>query len=538
MENENLTPMEDTEELLTPHEPEDPVASKEDAPAESVQEILTETIEEDEVKSEPQNDSPDEDSIGEANDTHEMSEDTGEEAEQRPSLFHSQAFRRVLRFFIVVFSLALCVLILLCCAMSPLKSLLTQYESAQPQHMEEEVYNMLFADPEWDLLYDLAGVESTAFEGKDAFIQYMQTKTNGRELTCLQTSAGLSGDRKYLLYLDDEVLASFTLTETADSTLYAQWTLTDVDVFFQRTEAVTIVTAPEHTVYINGVALDDSYITATTQTAAESYLPEGIHGYRSQELQVTGLLCIPEIVVLDRNFNQLPVYYSAETNIYSTEIPVSDPITEEESNIVLEAAQTQALFAVRACNISQLRQHFASNSQIYTDLSEADPFCETYKSHEFDEESVSITDFCRYSDSLFSVRVKLSMNVTDKTNATSTYELNTTYLFTRNNSGIYLVTDSLDEDLTRQTTQVRLTFMAEGTVLQSEMVSVDTATFSTPEAVNADGTAPMGWGKLEADGNLTVILVAADDGSFRLAEGQTLTAMTLYPIYNETETAE
>lgn len=540
MENENLTPVEEEQDILTAPEQEESVTEEENTPKEPIEEEGTEA---EEVPSQPENtsESPAEETEGGDNSTDSTTDEDGEadeEAEESPAPAHSSKSRRRLRFFIVVLGLALCILILLCCAMSPLKSLLAQYESAQPHHMEEEVYNMLFADPDWDLLYDLAGVESTAFEGKDAFIRYMQNKTEGQELTCVQTSAGLSGDRRYLLYLDDELLASFTLTETADSTLYAQWTLADVDVYFRRSESVTIVTAPGHTVYINGIPLDDSYITTTTQTVAENYLPEGVHGYRSQELQIGDLLCMPEIVVLDRNFNQLPLFYSAATGVYSTEIPVSDPITEEESTIVLEAAQTQALFAVRGCNISQLRQHFNSNSQIYTDLSEAEPFCESYQSHEFHEDSVSITDFYRYSDTLFSARVSLSMDVTDTKNATTTYQLDTTYIFTRNNSGVYLVTSSLEEDLTEKTTQVRLTYLAEETVLLSEMVDVDATVFSAPEAIRSDGASPLGWGKQEPDGSVTTVLTAGDDGSFLLAEGQTLSAMTLYPIYSETEAAE
>lgn len=503
MDNENLNPAEEAEETSALPE------QKENTPA-------PETAEET-----PEN------PTGE-----ETGDEEDEEAEYIPP-FYQRIPRRVLLFISIIMGFALCLLILICCAMSPLKRLLSQYESAQPKHVASEVYDMLFADPDWDLIYDLAGVESTAFEGKDAFIRYMEAKTAGQELTCLQTTAGLSGDCKYTLSLEDETLAAFTLTQTSGSTLSAQWTLAEVEVFFQREESITIVTSPDCTVYINGVALDDSYVISTTQTLAEDYLPEGTHGYRLEQLQVTDLLCTPEIVVLDRNFNRVSLYHSDEADVYSTDIPTSDPITDEEYTIVLDAAQTQALFAVRACNISELRQHFDANTQIYTDLSEAEPFCESYQSHVFDEESICVTDFCRYSDTLFSVRVSLTMDVTTKKNVTTTYELDTTYFFSQNNSGAYLVTDSIDADLTQQHTQVRLTFVMDDTVVLSEMVGTDTTEFSPPEAINAEGAYPLGWGRLEADGSLTMVLSVRSDGKFQLAEGQALEAMALYPIYGE-----
>ena len=506
MENENLNPAEETEQIPEKQQEEPETETPEETPAEPEEEKT------------------------EAEESEETEEEEVEEEESIPSP-RRRVPRGALIFLATAMGLLLCGLILLICVMFPLSRVLEQYESVQPEYVAQEVYDTLFADPDWELLYDLAGVKNTAFEGKEAFVSYMEDKTAGQELICRQDSTGLSGDLRYTLSANGEILAAYTLKETEGSTLYANWVLDGVEVYFTREKSVTVVTSPDCTVYINGVALDDSYLVLYTDTVAEKHLPDGVHGYRSQELYMDGLLWTPEVVVLDEEYNQLPVYYSAATDTYSTEIPTSPEITEDEIAIVLEAAQTQALFDVRACNISQLRQHFDPNSQLYADLTDAEPFCDSYKSHVFDEESFTVTDYYRYSDTLFSVRVSLSMDVTDKKKATSTYTLDTTYFFTLHNSGVYLVTGSTDDDLTQSRSFVQLTYVMDGEVLQSKLTNVNTKKFSTPKV--SDSITIVAWGRENEDGTLTTVLTLNDKGKFVLADGATLESMTLYPIFGD-----
>ena len=443
----------------------------------------------------------------------------------------SRKLRGILIYCSVIFGIALCALILLCCTMNPLRSRLTQYENSQPEHIRDAVYEILFEDPDWDLIYDMAGVESTAYEGKEAFAAYMHSKLGGRELTCTETSAGLSGRRRYLLGCNSETLAAFTLVNerTPDSDFDA-WNLESIEVFLTRDETVTVIKPPEYTAYLNGILMDDSCTTITVETPAEAYLQEGLHGYRWEQQQLGGFWVQPEVVILDENNELVPVYYSEETDTYSTDIPNTPEITEDEYNIVVEAAKTNAEFALRKVTISKLREHFDANSEVYTAICDADPFAKSFRSYKFVEDSITVTDFYRYSDSLFSARVTLKMDVTVRWKTVETYELDTTYFFTKSNKDTYLVTSSTEEALQQHITKVRLTYMQNDTVLLSELTDAAHAP-QTPEAIREDGTAAIAWGRLETDGSLTPVLVKNEDGSFVLAEGQTLEPMTLYPIF-------
>ena len=124
-------------------------------------------------------------------------------------------------FYSIYAALVLILVIAIAAVINPLKNWLINYEASQPDAMCQQVYDEYFADPNWDKLYDLAGIEDTLFEGKDAFVTYMTAKVSKAadpELVCEETSAGLSGNHKYLLKLDGEKVADIkaTFDVTAD----------------------------------------------------------------------------------------------------------------------------------------------------------------------------------------------------------------------------------------------------------------------------------------------------------------------------------
>lgn len=130
------------------------------------------------------------------------------------------------------------IIIALIFLMLPLRSWLVKYEASQPEQKSAEVFNILFADPDWGVIYTLANAEDTAYEGKDAYVAYMEQKVGNQPLTYVETAAGLSGDHKYLVKLGDEKVATFTLTaDPASKAEIVDWKLGTVEVFFSGMRA-------------------------------------------------------------------------------------------------------------------------------------------------------------------------------------------------------------------------------------------------------------------------------------------------------------
>lgn len=554
MENENRNSMEELEQLQPQPEESETAETPEEvskaAPEES-EEIISDEVSEaaaDETTGESQAEEPSAPAASEPAEAPQESDNPPTEAVQESDTPEAEAVQRdivnkrrrshrsSLRFWGTLFVFVLCILILLICVMTPLRSWLEQYEESRPEYVRDEIYAHLFEDPDWDLLYDLAGVECTIFEGKEAFIDYMDQMVGEQTLICHETSAGLSGDRKYVLTCGGQKIATFSIE--SDGEQFPSWELSDVEVFFTPSESVTVIKAPDYTVYINGIPLDDSYTTMSTETVAEGFLPGGVHGYRMEQQQINGLLFTPEVVVLDAYNNPLPVFYSPETDIYYTEIPTSPEMTEAESALILEAAKAHAQFAIRAITTSELRHFFDPNSKVYAELCDTAAIRKSYKSYSFDEDSVSITDFYRYSDDLFSVRVKLAMNVKVKKKEEFTHVIDTTYFFTKTGNGHYMVTDRTDVDLNQQISMYHLTFLCDDEVVETLRVPVDAVSINAPTTVAEGGATVKTWYKLRSDGVQIPVLELQDDGTYFLALGQTLEPITLYPIFQESAEQE
>lgn len=387
-------------------------------------------------------------SVAPAEEEEEDWEETEEDLRIRRRIRRKRIFRGALRFYTLLFGFILCVLILLVCVMNPLKTLLTQYETSQPEYVAEEIYNTLFADADWALLYDMAGIQATEFEGRREYAAFMEKKMAGNTLEYVEVPSGVSGEKRYSVRLKGEEVAAFTMTPVDDGvSTFGRWAFGRAEVFFTRQESVTVTMMPGYTVYINGVPLDDSYTVQNVSTAVEAYLPEGLHGYRYVQQRIDGLLVRPDVAVLDEYNNPVTLTRDPATGVYTTPITNTVPMTWGESELILSTVQAEALFAIRDLSVTQLRQYFSPSSQAYDAITALEPLTENVKSCAFDESATVIQDFYRYSDDLFSVWAQVKLDVTDEDGKVTSYTVGGTYFFAPNTLGVYMATEKYDANL-------------------------------------------------------------------------------------------
>ena len=240
--------------------------------------------------------------------------------------------------FLCIYGIVTILLIIgLICLLHPLNQKLGAYEAAQLKSQAAQTFNQLFATPDWNNIYKLSEMADTPFENSEDFVSYMESQTGGKTLTYREVLSPNPQEHKYLVLLDSDPIAAFTMTGGASSPAdMPQWSLIDVEILAKPAVSVTVEKLPEHTVYINGTALDDSFTVRTVETKAEPYLPEGVHGYRRVEQRVDGLLSQPEILVLDADGAAVPIALNPETGIYTLQLPTPAQMTEEEEILIAE----------------------------------------------------------------------------------------------------------------------------------------------------------------------------------------------------------
>ncbi len=420
-----------------------------------------------------------------------------------------------------------------------LKDWLVDFEKSQSTNTSNQVFQELFENPDWKKLYEMTGQEDTIYEGANAYERYMQSLVGDKKLVMAKTSAGLDKTKeKYLILLEKSPIASFTLKNTAaEGEQMPHWELDGVTISFKRQQSVKILTMPGHKVLINGVALDDSHIVGMTTTLAEKYLPEGLHGFRQQVLYLDGLLVTPVVTIQDENGNQVPVQYNADTKMFE-ETFTAQEMPDEVKTRAIEAAKLYARYTQISNEVSsktQLQSHFDPNGETYQALpSKWSLWIQDSRGYEFSEPIVS--DYYQYSDSLYSVRVNLTITVTRTDGTTKDYSMDTTY-FVHLTDGKWLISSGTNEHLQEPITMVKLRYYQDGQLVHEEFVESAATSVTLPTITTPEGKTFLGWFSKEINDKgqtvMHLVFPPSEDGTVYLPEGTVLEPMDLQARFEE-----
>lgn len=419
------------------------------------------------------------------------------------------------------------------CALPFLRSWLSQFEASQPNHKRDEVFAQLFENPDWKQLYRDAGIADSKFENADSFDAYMHSKVGDKKLTWLETSAGLSGDKKFLVKLGDEKIACFILSGGAASqTDIPEWNLSSLELFYDKNQSIRVERFPGQTVYINGVALDDSYTIQKTSTLAQNYLPDGVMGFQSQIQQVTGLMSQPEVKVVNADGTEAVITYDAETDCYGQTAP-SFQIGQEEKDAALNAVQTYAKYMIKKASLGEVQKYFLTGTKTYSTIASSEVgWMQSFSSFSFTEPEY--VDYYRYNADTFSVGVNMNLEVLRGNGTTKVYELNSQLIFKKDANGKYMVYEMVNVEIQQRKTEVLLTFLKDDKVITSKFVDASANSLQLPSVEGLTAWVKKG---IDEKGNVTLTVVYEAATEVFLPDDEQLTPMELHAYFEKVEKA-
>lgn len=429
-----------------------------------------------------------------------------------------------------------------------LQGWLVDYEAAQPTTKSAEVFHQLFDDPDWGALYDAAGIQDTEYEGKEAFVAYMEELVGDQELTYQLTSTGMSDDVKYFVKLGDKRLAYFTLTGgeknqglTVITGDIPEWRLGEVGLFYERSNGYRIQTVDGHIPQINGVALTDDHIIqmSSMQTTDTDFIPAGYSSSKSSIYEITGLMVEPAITVVDASGNQMEVNYDETSGMY-VEKAETISISDAEKEVALNALKTYAKYGILEASSADLAKYFDTTGSAYKSIIQTVlSWTKGNNGISFDNDTVS--NYCRFGDDMFSVYVTTELTIKLTDGGTQVKSINSTLLFSKA-SGSWKVTKMTNADVAETVGKVRLTFMNGDTVLSSDFYDIESEKFATPLLSVPDGKVFSGWYRetVNANGNVEqyLMFVPDENGDVTIQSGTTLEPMTLYPLFEDAAAAQ
>ncbi len=434
-------------------------------------------------------------------------------------------FYTVLSAFVLLFYMGLLL------GLGNLRSWLVRYEAAQPTQTSQQVFEALFAEPDWAALYDLAGIADTPYEGKDAFVWYLSQQEG--ELTFLETSAGLSGDRKYRVSLGEAPIAVFTLADRnrENPAALPDWQLETLEFTFQRRGSWTVTARQGCHVTVNGVSLTDREIVRLSKPLAQDYLPPDMIAPTACTWEIPALLAPPQVTVTGPGGDTWQVRCEEDARRFTAAAPEDSPLTEAECQLALDALKTQCEYSLsKRITDGDLARYFSRSSSVFqATVAMERRWLQEPRSYSFSEETV--TDLCRYSDSLYSLRAGVTVTQTRDDGSTKENRISQSLFFTRQPSGKWLCTGMTAVDVSQTEDQVRLAFFLEDALLQSTLVDAASRQVSCPAVSAPEGLVFSGWMAKEesAAGKEVLRLVLLPDGTVR--DSGPLEPMVLCPLF-------
>lgn len=434
----------------------------------------------------------------------------------------------------VFYVLLLCYILLFCIAMGivmhALNNWLVRFEASQPTAKCQEVFSQLFEDPDWAQLYELAGEPGDITP--EHYTSFMEEKVGDTALTYIETSAGLSGDKKYIVRCGSEKVATFTLCNNAPDADIPDWQLGTLVLFYDIPRfSITVIAPPDHTVTVNGLELDESYVVRTVTTKAEEHLPDSVHGYRMNEMVFDDLLKEPAVQVLDADGNPVEVHYDSQSRCYSVEAG-SPEMTDAHRQILTNAAETYCKYMIGAASRTALRNCFDTDSEIYQTITANTTWMQSYASYELG--TPAITDYYCYNEEYFSAQVSLTVDVTRKNGTVKEYQLENTF-FVRKDGADWLVWEMINSNPQETVTHVRLTYLSEDQVIHTEMVDAESTKLTLPEVTVPEGKTFAGWFIQTVNENggtiMELVFEPSEDNTIRLPSDTVLEPMTLHALY-------
>ena len=445
-------------------------------------------------------------------------------------------------FYSIYVVMVLALFITIAIVMAALKNWIpTVLPDDQTTTLSQAVFDQYFENPDWATLYKMTYPNATEAEVTE-YVQEMNSYVNGRKLSLANASSGLSADKKFTVHVDGIGLATIILSADDPDAADATWYLSGITVELFPKDPVylsyNIITLPGNTVTVNGKALTEDSIIRKVYTKAEEYLPDGVDGYNLVEYRVTGLAETPTVAITDKNGNALETTYSEADKTYTQVMAEAPTIssTDAEYQAGLGAAKAWTEYMIKG-GTAGLKKYYNTSSQAYKDIVSGEVFRQKFFSYSFHPKE--ITEYYRYSDTMFSAKIKLDCTVIRNPDYyNKLFTVDSTYIF-EYTGGKWMVYDLLNLDIQEQIEEVRLTFKdAEGNIISDEFVNSSIKFLTVPTVEIPEGKVFDGWYVQTFDEtgceNLKKMFTPDASGSVNLSGSTTaLQSMVLVPMFND-----
>lgn len=312
---------------------------------------------------------------------------------------------------IYIFAVAFCLMLLIAAGVF-LWTVLDAYESVQPKHTAEQVFSEYFCSDNTEGLLEFVSV-GNGFESDEILAKAIESKLQNRELEYFSVTSSDEDTEKYAVTADGERVAYFTLTKTGEIGKYnlRGYELGGIELFMPKTSSFDITVPEGYSLKLNGIDVKEDKISVDNIPFKNNeFLPKEQKGKFYNKFTVDGFYFEPEVTVFDEKGNEVSFSKNEQNGEFFVDFEYD--------------AELQTKYSQRAIQIASLytkvMSEDATKSELYPYVDRKSDFYKKVKNSAtswfWDHDGCAIknesaTEFIKYSDTMFSCRVKLTQEM-------------------------------------------------------------------------------------------------------------------------------
>ena len=324
----------------------------------------------------------------------------------RRKLKRTTRFKRGMFIYISVAAIALIVFFIF------FNIFIAAYENGMPKHTMEALVKKYEKGQIEDIIEDYA-VSANKFESQDALISAYTALVDGKEITYVEDSDYREGTPVYDLKAGGITVSKVTLSSDRKGAFgFKKWEISDINIYDYMYSSKTItISAPEGAkVMVNGIEVDDSYITATGEVPA---LLANVTSYLTKvptntTYTIPGFFETPTVTATDASGEELSV--NASGNNYSIGKTASSDFVATMDPYITDIME---LYGKKYINIGgSMMAYLIEGAPFEQNVTLSNTYwypSEYIKDYSFSNESIS--NYVIYSDECFSVDIYFDLTV-------------------------------------------------------------------------------------------------------------------------------
>lgn len=299
-----------------------------------------------------------------------------------------------------------------------LRSWLEAFESSQPIHSAEKVFNEYFVPEKWDEVLKLSHYEMSPWEKegdaasalaalkRDKVMSYYAAGTTDGECKYnvvlvepedLSASNGTGEDVKdataemSVKGIPSTKIATITVTkdDTEGKWGFVGYEFSALEIFVTKNKSAEVCIPSQYTLYVGEQAIPAERVDELKPHAWNEHLPDGVKGIEFATYRFQGLLNEPTFSVKDENGEEVALAKNEESGVWETGLVFEADVEKAISDRLLKGLKEYAAYMQDDGSIGRVSPYFDTRSDFYkSTASNPSSFVWDHNGYEFKNEKV------------------------------------------------------------------------------------------------------------------------------------------------------